>query len=986
MAAYLLRVAPYEAENQLELSLRQSFHLVEKSLRPPFPLTIPTQEQYKTLNRAILYGILTEVHHAKTHLKHLHAVVSDGYAFFLSLLTQIVSELLEKLVDSARNQVICVAREMVDVSAIGFHGLLVSLLRQIVGGDLSDGNLWLCFELVSLFLGKWKFLLEEEPALLASGLYVFLRLLADHCRVSSNDLKLGALVKLEIEFCIKMLREQFHLCLKIGRDIIRLLQDLVHVPEFQAVWKDLVLNPSELRISGFSGISQIYCTRTSSQFILLRIPPRMESYLRFLLTHVKLGCQNRHQVWFADKFLFNSGRETLICDIVRFICCCHHPTNEILQSDIIPRWAVIGWLLKSCRKNYVEANVKLALFYDWLFFDEKVDNIMNIEPAMLLMMHSIPNYAIITNSLLEFLFLLVDNYDMEHKELIIRGVLSSFSILISKGVIHRLDVLTSSGAISAPLRERLATFLLGLKCGIPKVLSPIKVSDQCFPATMFPGLSIPGTPTPSSTEKCINVLKDPIGSKNTNYTATVRTCSDDLGSLVQNLGEEIKSGKLGISLLQKILDSFVSIDSLPQSGPNSTQGLCTKIAKELKLNGQKLFEPLSCFLGPTDSSTEVESVTSIIVRKFVFHKERMQEMLSCWVMDRFPVGACLLSYASRLAYEANMDDNLHKSFDSDSLPKFKDYKVLLLKFHVDGYHYHLEREKNKNLVAIDSVYGLESELVSKLISDAFIAYKYFLSNNPGTTLHDEKVDITPSKLLLLDLVCYSKYEGKGLKFLLQSVFRHLLDLCISDEEIIRLLVSCLDDGDILDIKFNVGLKRFSIFGENTETVFSLIKSSLNWEPIEQHKLWGLLDLELLSSQFQLENLISMFFSSIGVKDASLCSIAIGGLLSICSSRTPTPELVGAVVLLPNCVFQDFAATVLSIWAHSNHSTLFDSFAMFAEKLESHTGQSIFSKNADIRANDSAMLWLLKYFNAQGVSLSNVLGRSFSSNNTGENTG
>ncbi|KAK4788310.1 hypothetical protein SAY86_019629 [Trapa natans] len=172
----------------------------------PFPLTIPTQEQYKTLNRTILYGILTEVHHAKTHLQHLHAVVFDGYAFFLSFLTPIVSELLEKLVDSARNQVLCVAREMVDVSAIGFHMLLVSLLRQIVRGDLSDGNLCLCFELVSLFLGKWKLLLEEEPTLLASGLYVFLRLLADQCRVSSNNLKLGALVKLEIEFWIKILR------------------------------------------------------------------------------------------------------------------------------------------------------------------------------------------------------------------------------------------------------------------------------------------------------------------------------------------------------------------------------------------------------------------------------------------------------------------------------------------------------------------------------------------------------------------------------------------------------------------------------------------------------------------------------------------------------------------------------------------------------------------------------------------------------------
>ncbi|KAK8679688.1 hypothetical protein V6N13_145127 [Hibiscus sabdariffa] len=36
---------------------------------------------------------------------------------------------------------------MIDVSAIGIDSLLVCLLRQIVGGDFSDGDLWLCFEL-----------------------------------------------------------------------------------------------------------------------------------------------------------------------------------------------------------------------------------------------------------------------------------------------------------------------------------------------------------------------------------------------------------------------------------------------------------------------------------------------------------------------------------------------------------------------------------------------------------------------------------------------------------------------------------------------------------------------------------------------------------------------------------------------------------------------------------------------------------------------
>ncbi|KAG2296581.1 hypothetical protein Bca52824_043250 [Brassica carinata] len=120
----------------------------------------------------------------------------------------------------------------------------------------------------------------------------------------------------------------------------------------------------------------------------------METQLRFLLGNVKLGSHKRHQVWFLKKFLLGPEKETVLIDIVRFICCAVHPTNEIIRSEIMPRWAVIGWFLELCRQNqYVEGRVKLALFYDWLFFDERMDSIMNVEPAVLLMLWSIPHLS-----------------------------------------------------------------------------------------------------------------------------------------------------------------------------------------------------------------------------------------------------------------------------------------------------------------------------------------------------------------------------------------------------------------------------------------------------------------------------------------------------------------------------------------------------------------------------------------------------------------
>nr|XP_043611147.1 integrator complex subunit 3 [Erigeron canadensis] len=463
MTSKLTQKTPYESEHQFAKSLQESFENLEESqLKPPFPLTIPTHPQYIQLNQAILYAILTRPDSSKLHIKHLHAVITDGYAYFTSLLTTLVNELYTKLFDNVRVQVIWVLSELIDVSADGVDALLVSLFRQTRGGyDFSDGNLWLCLELVGVLLRKWGCLVEEFPGVVSNGLYVFLRLLGDHCcdKVLSFCSKVEVLKGREIEFCVRVFREEFGLCFSIGRDLVRVLQDLVHVDEFRDIWKDLLLQPEKFGMPGFTDISQLYWLRTSSRYFLLRISPEMEAQLRFLLTNVKIGSQTRYQTWFGKKFLNVLENESVVIDIVRFICCAHHPSNKVILSNVMPRWAVIGWLLKCCTKNYIEANVKLALFYDWLFFREEVDNIMNIEPAILLTINSIPRYVDMTNNLLEFLLLLVDHYDIERKDLIVRGVSSALDMLERKGVVQSYDALTSCGMISSLLKERLVKLL-----------------------------------------------------------------------------------------------------------------------------------------------------------------------------------------------------------------------------------------------------------------------------------------------------------------------------------------------------------------------------------------------------------------------------------------------------------------------------------------------------------------------------------------------
>ncbi|KAL5139303.1 Integrator complex subunit 3 [Glycine soja] len=356
---------------RFEASLRQAFESLQPSLRPPFSLSIPTPDQYALLNRAILHGVLTEPHLANTHIKHLHAIVADAHATFLSLLLNAVLQLYPKLLHSVKTQLLRLTEEMLRVLGIGYDAVLLFLLRQIAAADCTDANLSLCSELLTLFLKQFEPLLEGAPHVLSSALYTFLRVLSDKFRVSIE--KLEILKRREIHLCVKIVREEFRLCLKIGRDFIRLLQDLAHVPEFKAILQDIVFNPSV----------------TSSWYSLLRISPEMETQLRFLLTDIKLGHHKRQQLW----------------------------------------------------SKQVEESVKLALFYDWLFYDERMDGIMNIKPAVLLMVHSVPKFINVACALLEFLSHLVDRYDVGRKGVIVKGVSSAFRLPVRKGVVRSLDVL-----------------------------------------------------------------------------------------------------------------------------------------------------------------------------------------------------------------------------------------------------------------------------------------------------------------------------------------------------------------------------------------------------------------------------------------------------------------------------------------------------------------------------------------------------------------
>lgn len=402
-------------------------------------------QQHEEIQLGLLYGILTDPKMAPKHYRDLTLVSRDGLTIVLTKTNQIIFEKWLKLLDSTRAQIVWLCKELIQNGILGSDSVCHSLIRQIAGGDISPKNIWLTEVMVDIFTENRTWL-DKFPNLLSTVVYTYLRVIVDH-----NGQVFVNLRQKEVDLCISILREKWTDCQAVGRDLVRLLQNVARIPEFEKLWRDMMLNPSAICPS-FTGVQQLMHTRTSRKFLISRLTPDMENKLVFLITKVKFGQHKKYQDWFQRQYLATPESQSLRCDLIRYICAVFHPPNELLCSEIIPRWAVIGWLLTTCTSNVAASNAKLALFYDWLFFDPERDSIMNIEPAILVMFHSIRPHPAITATLLDFLCRIMPNFCLPLREQVQQGVYTSLRVILEKRVLQSLSPLFDNSKLDQELR------------------------------------------------------------------------------------------------------------------------------------------------------------------------------------------------------------------------------------------------------------------------------------------------------------------------------------------------------------------------------------------------------------------------------------------------------------------------------------------------------------------------------------------------------
>ncbi|NXH28099.1 INT3 protein, partial [Myiagra hebetior] len=215
--------------------------------------------------------------------RDLALVSRDGMNIVLNKINHILMEKYPKLQDTCRSQLVWLLRELVKSGVLGADGVCMTFMKQIAGGDVTAKNIWLAENVLEILTeqrshscNSWVFL-GKNPKFPSAP-----QVLNDpKIPESSPNLK-NSHIPTFFPFSPP---KKFMDCFMIGRDLVRLLQNVARIPEFEQLWKDILHNPQVLS-SQFTGVLQLLQSRTSRKFLACRLTPDMETKLLFMTSRV----------------------------------------------------------------------------------------------------------------------------------------------------------------------------------------------------------------------------------------------------------------------------------------------------------------------------------------------------------------------------------------------------------------------------------------------------------------------------------------------------------------------------------------------------------------------------------------------------------------------------------------------------------------------------------------------------------------------------
>ncbi|XP_055859113.1 integrator complex subunit 3 homolog [Episyrphus balteatus] len=783
------------------------------------------EKQHEEISIGFLYIILTDPQAAPKIYRDLTLITRDGLNYVLTNLTMLVADKYTKLTDVSRRQLIWLLHELVKNRVLNVENTIWNCMRQAGGGDVSPKNISLIEGLLDIFI-EFRPWLENYPFLVGTVVYSYVRLIEDHTSPLLTNLR-----NKEITFVVALIRDRFQDIIPLGRDFVRLLQNVARIPEFEQLWRDILYNPKTLLLS-FNGIWQLLQIRTSRRYLQCRLTPEVERKLHFLASSVKFGNQKRYQDWFQDKYFATPESHSLRSDLIRFIINVIHPTNDMLCSDIIPRWAIIGWLISSCTNPIALANAKLSLFYDWLFFDPNKDNIMNIEPGILVMYHSIRNHPFVSCTLLDFLCRIMKNFFPKSEEQIRTGVYNSLRKILEKQVIPNLQPLFESSKLDRDLRNLIRENFREFVCPTTPAAGGAPVGPMLFPVQMNqPGLK-KDEPIYNQDENKICTATDSMEMRE--YGTHMLVDEQPESAPIQNVIEKNES-EVEPSFSEDEDEQIISIKCEDLTDDDDDLPL-SKVRLKEKPTAEKTELPSSIsdsfdqFLNKRNSSTLEEFIDQFRTLTVSAIDEQQQMYITSNV-------------------QAILKDTLPENIftdsktDEKSLSKSISYPI----FTVFRSLYESEEKVKKPFSALlASIYERIPETGYLLLYFLKVYTKVQARRNANQcyqfktcvykTLCDaleEKVD----KCLVRDLNALENENTQMFLWILPDIYREFKTNVVNNNEMIKITLRCVDAKNIRDLMYYIAQGKLALFKH--DGLINCIRDSLSYETFEQLCLWQL---------------------------------------------------------------------------------------------------------------------------------------------------
>ncbi|XP_058475262.1 integrator complex subunit 3 isoform X2 [Solea solea] len=741
-------------------------------------------QQHEEVCLGLFTLVLTEATQAQRCYRDLTLLNRDGMSVILVKINQILMEKFLKLHDVPRTQLVWLVRELVKSGVIGADGVVMTLLKQIAGGDISSKNMWLAENVLDILLDQKEWVLKSGM-LIAMSVYTYLRLIVDHGTPNLLPLR-----QKEVDFCISMLREKFIECVIIGRDLVRLLQYVARIPEMELLWRDLLHNPQVLSPQ-FTGVLQLLTARTSRKFLACRLTPDMETKLLFMTSRVRFGQQKRYQDWFQKQYLSTAESQSLRCDLIRYICGVVHPSNEVLSSDILPRWAIIGWLLTTCTSNVAASNAKLALFYDWLFFNPEKDSIMNIEPAILVMHHSMKPHPAITATLLDFMCRIIPHFFPPLESQVRQGVCNSLTFIMEKRVLAHLAPLFDNPKLDrelrSMLRERFPEF-----CSAPSPPTEVKMEENV------------------SLEMDNHVLDKEEGC----YDNTEAAFSDDEEE-INNKGKkrEFRFHPIKEAVMEEPADMTPWLDQLDET------------MKEKVLQLQKSSD--------TEAQCEVMQEIVELILEEDFDTEQMSALASC-LAELFKD-----HFRGDVLPEEITEESLEESVCKPVCLIFRN--LVTMQEDNSGLSVLLEMlaelYQKQPKIGYHLLYYLKA---SKAANGKMVLYEMFAQATALGDLHT---------CLMMDMKACQEDDIRLLCYLTPSIYSEFPDQTLRSGELLNMIVAVIDSTQLQELMCHVMMGNLVMFRK--DSVLNILIQSLDWETFEQYSTWQL----FLAHSIPLETII-----------------------------------------------------------------------------------------------------------------------------------